>query len=166
MLRAILILPGTALVYVPALLLWLSHSTALAPSFPPASPLRWVAGLALALAGLALMAWTIGLFARRGGGGTLAPWDPVANLITEGPYAHVRNPMLTGVLLVIAAEAVLLGSLPLLAWLVAFFALNTAYFALSEEPGLQARFGELYRRYRAAVPRWLPRLSPYRPPGR
>ena len=43
------------------------------------------------------------------------------------------------------------------AWLLLFVAINHTYFLLLEEPGLVARFGEEYERYRAAVPRWLPR---------
>jgi protein-S-isoprenylcysteine O-methyltransferase Ste14 len=151
--RAILILPGTALVYIPALILWLSRETPLAARFPPA-PLAWVAGLALAAAGLALMLWTMRLFATRGGGGTPAPWQPVRNFIVAGPYRHVRNPMLIGVILFQLAEATLAQSLPLLAWAATFFALNTAYFALSEEPRLERRFGRPYADYRRAVPRW------------
>jgi len=34
---------------------------------------------------------------------------------------------------------------------------------LSEEPGLERRFGEDYRRYKRAVPRWIPRLVPVPP---
>ena len=43
----------------------------------------------------------------------------------------------------------------------AFFLINTVYFMASEEPGLERRFGEDYRRYKAAVPRWRPRLTAY-----
>jgi protein-S-isoprenylcysteine O-methyltransferase Ste14 len=32
---------------------------------------------------------------------------------------------------------------------------------LSEEPGLEKRFGDDYRRYKANVPRWIPRLRPW-----
>jgi protein-S-isoprenylcysteine O-methyltransferase Ste14 len=32
-----------------------------------------------------------------------------------------------------------------------------------EEPGLERRFGEAYRVYKRAVPRWLPRRDPWRP---
>lgn len=159
--KAILILPGTALVYVPALILWLTRDTGFAARFPPQSVLLWIAGLLPALAGLWLMVWTMRLFATRGGGGTLAPWDPVRNFIVLGPYRYVRNPMLAGVMLFLAAETILLRSIPLLLWLIAFFLVNTVYFARVEEPGLQRRFGAAYADYRRHVPRWLPRLRPY-----
>ena len=108
------------------------------------------------------MIWTATLFARIGKG-TLAPWDPTARLVVAGPYRHVRNPMISGVLAVLLGEAALFGSLPLLVWFGAVFALNAIYFPLVEEPGLRERFGEDYERYRANVPRWLPRFRPWEP---
>ena len=58
------------------------------------------------------------------------------------PTRHVRNPMIAAVLAVLAGEATLFGSLALLIWFTAFFALNHAFFCLHEEPGLRRRFGE------------------------
>ncbi len=69
--------------------------------------------------------------------------------------------MLTGVLLFLAAEALLLQSWPLALWAVFFFGLNTAYFKYVEEPGLERRYGRSYRDYRAGVNRWVPRMAPY-----
>lgn len=108
------------------------------------------------------MAWTVSLFARVGGG-TLAPWDPTSRLVVLGPYRHVRNPMITGVLAILLGEASLFGSLPLLLWFAAVFAVNAVYLPLVEEPGLRTRFGADYEAYRANVPRWLPRLRPWDP---
>jgi protein-S-isoprenylcysteine O-methyltransferase Ste14 len=158
--KAIIILPGTALVYVPALIIWLTRGAAYAAHFPPMSAMAWGAGLCFAVAGAVLMVWTMRLFAAQGGG-TPAPWRPVRNFIVRGPYRYVRNPMLAGVILVLVAEAILLQSIPIFGWMVAFVALNTIYFALSEEPQLEQRFGKAYADYKRHVPRWLPRLSPY-----
>jgi protein-S-isoprenylcysteine O-methyltransferase Ste14 len=44
-----------------------------------------------------------------------------------------------------------------------FFVLNTVYFIFSEEPGLERRFGSEYNEYKKNVPRWIPRLKPWRP---
>jgi protein-S-isoprenylcysteine O-methyltransferase Ste14 len=41
--------------------------------------------------------------------------------------------------------------------------LNLVYIPLVEEPGLERRFGEPYREYRAHVRRILPRLRPWEP---
>jgi protein-S-isoprenylcysteine O-methyltransferase Ste14 len=162
LIKAILILPGTALVYVPALIVWLTSGTAWAARFPPDSALFWLAGALFAAAGLTMMVWTMRLFATKGGGGTPAPWQPIRNFIVAGPYRHVRNPMLIGVNLFLVAQAFLLQSWPLFIWMAAFVLINTVYFALSEEPQLQKRFGEAYADYKRNVPRWLPRLTPWR----
>jgi protein-S-isoprenylcysteine O-methyltransferase Ste14 len=117
---------------------------------------RSVLGGALVCAGVAMWAWTVRLFARIGRG-TLAPWDPTSHLVVEGPYRHVRNPMITAVLFVLLGEALLFGSLAILWFALGFFVVNWAWFVLVEEPGLERRFGDEYRAYAAAVPRWLPR---------
>jgi protein-S-isoprenylcysteine O-methyltransferase Ste14 len=145
----------TVTIVVPGLILW-RPGTELA-SWPLAT-----VGVALIGIGLALVTWTVSLFARIGKG-TLAPWDPTSRLVVVGPYRHVRNPMISGVLTVLLGEAALFGSLPLLVWFGAVFALNAVYFPLVEEPGLRERFGEDYDAYRANVPRWLPRLRPWEP---
>ncbi len=117
-------------------------------------------GLALFSIGLWLLMWTVRLFVILGRG-TLAPWDPTAALVTQGPYGYVRNPMLSGVLFMILAEAILLGSWKVLGWFVVFGLINTIYFRLSEEPGLVKRFGNEYVAYRANVPMWIPRIKPW-----
>lgn len=162
--KAILILPGTGLVLIPALLVWLTQETSFAASFPPDLLIVWLAGLVFAAAGLTLMIWTMRLFAVAGGGGTPAPWDPIKNFIALGPYRYVRNPMLIGANLVLVAEALLLQSIPIFLWMITFVILNTIYFALLEEPQLEKRFGDAYRDYKRNVPRWIPSLSPYRGP--
>lgn len=154
-LRAIGLLPVTMTIVVPGLILWRTGA-GLAPW------LLATLGAALMGIGLALVTWTVSLFARIGKG-TLAPWDPTSRLVVVGPYRHVRNPMISGVLTVLLGEAALFGSLPLLVWFGAVFALNAVYFPLVEEPGLRERFGEGYDAYRANVPRWLPRLRPWEP---
>jgi protein-S-isoprenylcysteine O-methyltransferase Ste14 len=110
---------------------------------------------------MALSAKTVSLFAREGGG-TLAPWDPPKKFVVGGPYLYVRNPMLTSVNFLILAEVIALNSYALLGWATFFFALNTAYFILVEEPGLERRFGEDYRKYKSNVPRWIPNTRPYK----
>lgn len=97
------------------------------------------------------------------GAGTLAPWDPPRKVITCSIYAHVRNPMITGVLLVLLAETVMFGSLVLLIWLLVFWLGNHIYFVVYEEPDLRDRFGDDYVRYSENVPRWIPRRDPWKP---
>ena len=147
-LRAIALLPGVVTIVVPVLLL-----AGDGPDF------SWLAipGAVLVGAGFALWVWTVRLLARIGKG-TLAPWDPTERLVVAGPYRYVRNPMITAVLTVLIGEALLFGSWAIAVWAAAFFALNWPWFVLHEEPRLERRFGDEYRAYKRAVPRWLPRL--------
>jgi protein-S-isoprenylcysteine O-methyltransferase Ste14 len=68
--------------------------------------------------------------------------------------------MISGVVAMLL-EGLCLGSILLLTWAIGFWLLNHVYFLVSEEPGLLRQFGESYRRYRANVPRWIPRRSPW-----
>ncbi len=158
-LRAILILPFNVLVVIPTLIAWLARDPV---AVAGVADLRLWGGLACLVAGVGLMAWTIGRFFQEGDG-TLAPWDPTQHLVVAGVYRHVRNPMITGVVLNLVGETLVLASPGIGLWAALFFAGNALYIPLVEEPGLEKRFGEDYRRYRAAVPRWLPRLRPWTP---
>ena len=111
--------------------------------------------------GLALAAWCVALFARIGQR-TLPPWDPTRRLVAVGPYRYMRNPMITGVALLLAGQALWSESWKLATWLAVLVAVNHVYFLAIEEPGLVARFGQAYRDYAAHVPRWIPRRTPYR----
>ena len=111
------------------------------------------------------MAWTISDFSRIGKG-TLAPRDPTRKLIVNGPYRHVRNPMITGVMFILLAESVMFQSWPIAVWLAIFTTLNLFYMLLSEEKGLEKRFGEEYRVYKKNVPRWIPRWTHWIPSGK
>ena len=153
-------LPGTYFFFVPGAILWITDGSPSSWSLAgPAEPWFWAAILFVA-PGVFLSGWCTRLFLHKGKG-TPAPWDPPRKLVVAGPYRHVRNPMITGVLLVLAAESFLFTSWPLFGWVVAFFLLNTAYFIRVEEPGLQRWFGDDYRRYKANVPRWIPRFRPW-----
>jgi len=154
-LAAVGLLPVIVTLVVPGLILWRNG----------ADGGGWALGLVGALlvaAGVALVAWTATLFARVGRG-TIAPWDPTSHLVVLGPYRHVRNPMISGVLAILLGEAAIFASVPLLLWFAGVFAVNALYLPLVEEPGLRRRFGADYDAYRANVPRWLPRLGPWEP---
>lgn len=162
-LLAILLLPVVMTVLVPRWILGaeLPLPREIRTPFPVALLLR-AGGALLLLGGVALFAWCVALFARVGKG-TLAPWDPTRRLVVTGPYRHSRNPMITAVATVLAGEALVARSPRLVAWLALFVLVNQLYFMLVEEPGLADRFGEEYRRYRRAVPRWLPRRRGWTP---
>jgi len=160
LLRSIIILPGTTLVFIPAILLWISSNTPYAPKVvSPTSLLFWLA-IGLAAVGVGLAIWTVRLLLHYGEG-TPAPWDPTRKLVLEGPYLHVRNPMISGAILIMLAEAILFNSWPVLLWWFAFLIFNLFYIPLVEEKNLEDRFGEVYLRYKQNVPRWLPTIRPF-----
>jgi protein-S-isoprenylcysteine O-methyltransferase Ste14 len=85
-------------------------------------------------------------------------------LTTTGPYAHVRNPLYLGSILIAAGFAVALESWAVgVALAVMFVAIYVPVIA-SEERFLRATFAE-FGDYCARVPRLIPRLSPARMPG-
>ena len=121
-----------------------------------------IIGAGLWLIGLGLLIATVRMFILIGRG-TIMPWDPTRKLITGSLYGYVRNPMILGVLILQIGAAVMCASRGVAGLTVIFFVVNTVYFIYSEEPGLAKRFGAEYVEYKQHVPRWLPRLKPWRP---
>ena len=153
-------LPFVVTVVVP---LWIARNngTKLGIAEPPQIILQAI-GVAVLGVGLALFVSSLRRFATEGQG-TLAPWDPPRELVVRGPYRYVRNPMISGVFLVLVGEALLLLSRPHGAWAATFFVINAIYIPLIEEPQLAHRFGPSYENYRRHVPRLIPRLRPWEP---
>jgi protein-S-isoprenylcysteine O-methyltransferase Ste14 len=129
----------------------------------PALPLR-IAGVVLLVAGLAVLIQSFVRFVVEGAG-TPAPVAPTERLVVGGAYRHVRNPMYVAVAATIAGQALVLGSVELLIYAALFCAVVAAFVHLYEEPVLRDRFGAAYEEYRRAVPAWVPRLRPWRPPA-
>jgi protein-S-isoprenylcysteine O-methyltransferase Ste14 len=120
------------------------------------------AGILLALAGFGILVLAIATIIRIGRG-TLAPWSPTRNLVIVGMYSHTRNPMIPGVMLFLLGESLIFHSVRIFIWLVIFFIINNIHFTVIEEPGLSKRFGDEYFEYKKNVPRWIPRLEPWKP---
>jgi protein-S-isoprenylcysteine O-methyltransferase Ste14 len=160
-LLAIAVLPLTVTVLVP---LWLARQNGIAIGLGSGvtQVLPQVGGLCLLTVGGLLFVASLRRFVTDGRG-TLAPWDPPRQLVVRGPYRYVRNPMISGVVLVLFGEALLLLSRPHLTWALIFLGINSVYIPLLEEPLLTARFGAGYREYCEHVPRLLPRLRPWKP---
>lgn len=115
--------------------------------------LPWVAwSLALVIPGLWLRGYAAGYVKKN------------QELTITGPYAHTRNPLYLGSMLMAAGFAVALGS-----WLVAlvlalgFLVIYVPVIA-SEERFLRATFPD-FDEYCLHVPRLIPRLTPAQPSG-
>jgi protein-S-isoprenylcysteine O-methyltransferase Ste14 len=138
---------------------WMTRWEFLPPFFD--LPATRAAGILLIVAGLPGLIDSFARFAVQGLG-TPAPIAPTQNLVVTGLYRYVRNPIYIAVVAVILGQAILFGDWRLLIygglmWL-AFHAFVLAY----EEPVLAESFGTQYEDFRANVPRWIPRLSPWR----
>lgn len=123
----------------------------------PGAPLRVLLGLPLVAGGALLAGMSASRFFRARG--TPVPFNPPRELVVAGPYRWSRNPMMTGLLTAMLGGAFMLRSAALAAIVLPVVAL-IMYLVIRfvEEPELEQRFGEAYRRYRAATPRFVPRL--------
>lgn len=152
----LIVAPGTVAGYLPWLIgRWRFHT-----EFGD-SPLIRAAGAVLALLGAAALLECFFRFAWVDLG-TPAPVAPTRHLVVSGLYRHVRNPMYVAVFALVLGQALLFGQTRLLlyaggVWL-AFHLFVLAY----EEPAMRRQFPAEYARFIAAVPRWLPRLRPWR----
>jgi protein-S-isoprenylcysteine O-methyltransferase Ste14 len=114
-------------------------------------------GLCLVLLGLGVRAWSAAFAGRH----TRSSEIEGSKLATAGPYAHVRNPIYLGSVILGIGMVLMIGDKRLLTLcMLTFLAL---YFGLipAEEEFLSQKFREEYERYCRNVPRLLPRLTPW-----
>ncbi|MEC9377288.1 MAG: isoprenylcysteine carboxylmethyltransferase family protein [Candidatus Neomarinimicrobiota bacterium] len=160
-LKVALILPGNVLITIPVFIYLLTRDFYSYTLIRPYNPLFYVGMVFLAL-GLVLSIWAVRTFYNKGGDGTPGPWRPVSNLVIEGPYRYVRNPMILGVVNLLLFESVFFESFPLLLWTILFFLGNLIYFKFFEEKELVKRFGGDYLHYKEHVSMLFPKVSSYR----
>jgi protein-S-isoprenylcysteine O-methyltransferase Ste14 len=156
---AVILLPFAVAVVIPV---WLARRNGVVVGVGATLPEIGLQAIGLLILAIGALLFTASL--RRfvtEGRGTLAPWDPPRRLVVRGPYRYVRNPMISGVALVLFGEALLLLSRPHTLWALTFFSINALYIPLLEEPLLEQRFGADYREYCRNVPRLLPRVRPW-----
>ncbi|MBT2547395.1 isoprenylcysteine carboxylmethyltransferase family protein [Arthrobacter sp. ISL-65] len=128
----------------------------------PGGAVAQVAGGLLVAAGGSVIANSFVRFALEGVG-TPAPFAPPKHLVVSGLYRYVRNPMYVSIAAAVVGQSLLLGQ-PILFGYAALGAVPVAAFVVFyEEPTLVRKFGAEYLEYRKNVPRWLPRLTPWRP---
>jgi protein-S-isoprenylcysteine O-methyltransferase Ste14 len=136
--------------FAAALRLWSTNAAA-----------AWIC-VTLAAAGLALMWWARLTMGRLWSGGIETREGH--RVIESGPFAHMRHPIYSGLILMAGAKAAMIGTLAALAGagvLAAGFILK----ARAEERFLIAAFGDSYRAYRRRVPMLVPRIRHGRASG-
>ncbi len=123
---------------------------------PLPGALALAAGGPVLVAGALLTGWCVVRF--RKARGTPVPMNPPEELITDGPYGWVRNPMLTGVFAMLFGLGLVLRSTGIaLIWTPAYVLLHWIELTRIEEPELARRFGTAYSDYAKRVPRFVPR---------
>lgn len=86
-------------------------------------------------------------------------------LVTDGPFSIVRNPLYVGSFLAMTGLGLLTGSLLITLLLVIAFIFCYAITVPREELYLSRKFGERYEHYLQHVPRWLPKFSLWQNPS-
>jgi len=118
-------------------------------------PFHIFVSLPLFLLALFLIGWSVLDFLRVKG--TPVPFNPPPQLVTTGPYAYTRNPMLTGVFSLLFGFGVLFGSASLLVVFTPLFVfINVWELKAIEEPELLKRLGEDYIEYQKRTPMFFP----------
>lgn len=126
---------------------------------PSADLLLDLIGYAVALAGQWLRILTIGYeYIVRGGKDRQAYAD---NLVLGGIFAHCRNPLYVGNLLIALGLALVIHSFAFYAIFMPFILLAYVAIVAAEEDYLRGRFSSEYERYCARVNRWWPRWAGY-----
>lgn len=120
------------------------------------------AGAAMILAGVLGLVDAFARFALQGLG-TPAPIAPPRNLVVTGLYRYVRNPIFVAVVAIILGQALLMGDWRLIVYGAILWLAFHVQVVVYEEPTLEQTFGTEYEAFRAAVPRWIPRITPWRP---
>jgi protein-S-isoprenylcysteine O-methyltransferase Ste14 len=150
----LLVTPGTVCGVVPFLITGWRR---------PGDAVPWVdaVGWFLVLAGAAVLGHAFVAFAWHGRG-TPAPSAPTERLVVQGAYRHVRNPMYVAVLGLVLGQVLLFASWGLFTYLVVLAITVHVFVRTYEEPTLREAYGGTYEEFCDNVPRWLPRLTPWR----
>jgi len=150
----LVVAPGTVCGLVPALVTGWRR---------PADPVPWVdaVGWLLVAAGAAVLVHAFVAFAWHGRG-TPAPAAPTERLVVQGAYRHVRNPMYVAVVAVVLGQVLLFASWGLFAYLAVIAVTMASFVQAYEEPTLRETYGPAYDEFCEHVPRWLPRVTPWR----
>ena len=138
-----------------AMALYVDKLIGLANMFP--KPVKIILSFPIFLLAIFLIGWSVQNFLSVKG--TPVPFNPPPQLVTAGPYAYTRNPMLTGVFSLLFGLGVFFGSLSLIfVFTPLFIYINYWELKSIEEPELEKRLGEDYVKYRKNTPMFFPNL--------
>jgi protein-S-isoprenylcysteine O-methyltransferase Ste14 len=145
---------------VAGLVPWLISGWQVRGPMSPFAIVRIAIGALLLVLGIVVLVRAFARFVMEGRG-TPAPIAPPERLVVGGEYRFVRNPMYVALIMAVLGQAMIFGSLGLLVYALAMWAITAAFVRWYEEPVLLKRYGDEYERYRQAVRAWVPRLHPW-----
>src|SRR5262249_32754827 len=140
---------------------WITHWK-IEPAFLGVEATRAIGAL-LIFAGVPGVVDSFARFAVQGLG-TPAPVAPPQKLVVTGLYRYVRNPMYVSVVTIILGQALLFADWRLIIYGAVFGLACHAFVLVYEEPTLRRKFGAQYEAFCVNVPRWMPRLTPWKAP--
>ena len=114
-------------------------------------------GLSVALFGQAIRILTIGLVYIIRGGRHRQIY--AKELVTDGIFAHCRNPLYLGNILILTGSGIMSNSLVSLLVFLPLFVFAYQAIVIAEENFLHDRFGPQYKNYLKRVNRWVPNLK-------
>lgn len=124
---------------------------------PVGYPLNYILSVPLLAIGAFLWIWSVLHF--RKAKGTPIPISPPPTLVDTGPYAYARNPMLSGVFLMLLGIGFMAGSPSLVFVFAPIFVVGSVLeFKWIEEPELESRLGDTYREYKRKTPMLIPKV--------
>jgi len=112
-----------------------------------------VLGSVLGVIGFGVMLWGWWLFKQHET--AICPTAHSDSLVTSGIYQFSRNPMYLGMVGMLLAIAVFIGTLPFYVVASAYFLVMNNVFCPYEESRLAETFGDDYLSYKSSVRRWL-----------
>lgn len=118
-------------------------------------------GVLLIIAGIPVLLDSFARFALQGLG-TPAPIFPTRHLVVSGFFQNVRNPMYVAVVPQILSQGLFFGNIRLLEYGAAACLGFYLFVLIYEQPVLRKSYGREYEDFCANVPRWIPRLRPWR----
>ncbi len=116
-----------------------------------------IIGLSVALFGQAIRILTIGLVYIIRGGRHRQIY--AKELVTDGIFAHCRNPLYLGNILILTGSGIMSNSLVSLLIFLPLFIFAYQAIVIAEEDFLNDRFGPQYNNYLKRVNRWVPNLK-------
>lgn len=157
-LTQIVVIWSVILVILPYLITLLEEQLGIEQlSFSYQRPIAAVLFVVLSSVGI----WAAMVMSRKGRG-TPLPLDHATEMVVDGPYAYVRNPMALSGIGQGMAVALFLGSPLVAVYALLGSAIWQFVFRPFEEEDLAERFGSGYELYRENVLCWIPRAAPYR----